>query len=86
MLKRMLARFPGKCSRTGQPIRRGDEIIFCTETRQAWHDDEDEDTYRERTRTRDNYVSHVFNIGGSEYYRNKRGRCIDAPCCGCCTI
>ena len=32
------------------------------------------------------YVSHVFNIGGNEYYRNKAGRCEDAPCCGCCTI
>jgi hypothetical protein len=21
---------------------------------------------------------------GREYYRNKRGLCIDAPCCGCC--
>ena len=31
-------------------------------------------------------VSHVFNIGGQEFYRNKRGRCEDAPCCGCCTI
>ena len=22
--------------------------------------------------------------GGKEYYRNYRGRCEDAPCCGCC--
>lgn len=21
---------------------------------------------------------------GAELYRNKRGRCEDAPCCGCC--
>jgi hypothetical protein len=21
---------------------------------------------------------------GREYYRNRRGRCEDAPCCGCC--
>lgn len=25
-------------------------------------------------------------IGGTEYTRNARGRCEDAPCCGCCTI
>lgn len=25
-------------------------------------------------------------IGGNHYIRNSRGRCIDAPCCGCCTI
>jgi hypothetical protein len=35
---------------------------------------------------RRNYVSHVFNVGGQELYRNKAGRCIDAPCCGCCTV
>ena len=29
-------------------------------------------------------VSSVWNTGGREYYRNKRGRCEDAPCCGCC--
>ena len=28
----------------------------------------------------------TFNFGGKEYTRNKRGRCEDAPCCGCCTI
>jgi hypothetical protein len=39
-----------------------------------------------RPRREDRYVSHIYNIGGQEYYRNKRGRCEDAPCCGCCTI
>jgi hypothetical protein len=29
-------------------------------------------------------VSHVWSSGGREFYRNKRGRCEDAPCCGCC--
>jgi hypothetical protein len=28
----------------------------------------------------------TFVIGGKEYTRNKKGRCEDAPCCGCCTI
>jgi len=23
---------------------------------------------------------------GESYTRNRRGRCEDAPCCGCCTI
>lgn len=23
--------------------------------------------------------------GGGEHYVNKRGRCIDSPCCGCCS-
>ncbi len=29
-------------------------------------------------------VSDVWTSGGREYYRNRRGRCEDAPCCGCC--
>ena len=29
-------------------------------------------------------VSDVWNSGGREYYRNRRGLCEDAPCCGCC--
>ena len=29
----------------------------------------------------------LFNEGkASTFYRNARGRCEDAPCCGCCTI
>lgn len=83
MQKRMYAKFNGIDSRTGYPIRKGDYIVYDTETRKAWID-EDEDGYRERTRH--GYISDVFNIGGKEYYRNKQGKCIDAPCCGCCTI
>jgi len=30
--------------------------------------------------------SDIFQISGREYYRNKRGQCEDAPCCGCCNI
>lgn len=30
------------------------------------------------------YQSHTWRAGGREYYRNKAGRCEDAPCCGCC--
>ena len=29
-------------------------------------------------------VSDIWRADGREYYRNKRGRCEDAPCCGCC--
>jgi len=72
MQKRMIAKYAGKDARTGAPIRAGDEIIFDTTT---------------PPNIRADYVSHVFNFGnGREYYRNKAGRCEDAPCCGCCTI
>lgn len=30
-------------------------------------------------------VSHVWRSPyGKEYYRNRKGLCEDAPCCGCC--
>lgn len=29
-------------------------------------------------------ISHVWTSAGREYYRNRAGRCEDAPCCGCC--
>jgi len=28
----------------------------------------------------------VFWIGGRSYTQNVNGRCIDAPCCGCCDM
>ena len=84
MQTRMLAKYAGKDARTGAPIRKGDEIIFDTVTRKAWHTDEDED--RITFTTTSSYRSDVFQLGNKEFYRNKAGRCEDAPCCGCCTI
>ena len=32
------------------------------------------------------YISNYARFSsGAEVYTNKRGRCEDAPCCGCCT-
>ncbi len=31
-------------------------------------------------------TSTVFRTSGGAFYRNARGRCEDAPCCGCCTF
>jgi hypothetical protein len=28
----------------------------------------------------------TIRTSGGTFYRNSRGRCEDAPCCGCCTI
>ena len=77
-IKTMIAKYKGIDARTGGPIRPGDEIQYDTATRRAWITDEDD-------RPRGRYVSDVFQIGGREYYQNKNGRCIDAPCCGCCS-
>ncbi len=86
----MTARYAGKCSATGARIRPGDTIDYDRRTRTARlvtepASETDSDYLARRTRS-EGLVSHVFNIGGNEYYRNKRGRCEDAPCCGCCTI
>jgi hypothetical protein len=78
----MLAKYKGTCSRTGAPICAGDQIHYDTETRRAWITDDDGLTFTTPARQ---YRSDVFQIGGREYFQNKRGRCIDAPCCGCCS-
>ncbi len=41
---------------------------------------------RSRSRGSSRYGSHYTRFaGGGEAYVNKRGRCEDAPCCGCCS-
>lgn len=87
MQKVMLAKYKGKCSISGAAIYPGDEITYDTATKKAWLVEPgdagvDAGSYLGNK----NRVSDVFSIGGREYYRNRSGRCIDAPCCGCCTI
>jgi len=90
MQKVMTAKYRGKCSISGAPINPGDQITFDTVTRKAWFTEPGDcqiefeaGPYLAARKTK--YVSNVYSIGGREYYRNKRGLCIDAPCCGCCT-
>jgi hypothetical protein len=87
MQKQMTAKFNGRCAVSGVAIRKGDWITYDTVTRKAWLSEHDDCqvSFNDYTNRR-NYVSHVFNVGGQELYRNKAGRCIDAPCCGCCTV
>lgn len=77
----MIARYPGKCARTGAAIRPGDTITF-TPARKA--------VLVQRMHNATPYTSDVFVFSGEDgsraFYRNKNGRCEDAPCCGCCTI
>jgi hypothetical protein len=69
----MTAKYPGKCSKTGRDILPGDRIIYYRSTRKA--------VLVSGTR------SATFNDNGvsTTVYRNARGLCEDAPCCGCCT-
>ena len=71
----MIARYPGVCARTGRVIRPGDVIAFTAARKavlvQQMHNDR---------------VSDTVQFGDRTFYRNRAGRCEDAPCCGCCTI
>ena len=109
-MRTMTARYPGKCSRTGAPIRPGDLIVYVGKGRAYLSDlipavdpdhalarsidpdlaDSDPEAAAHAGRyllqSLERGVSHVWNSGGKEFYRNRRGRCEDAPCCGCCNI
>ena len=74
----MIARFPGKCARTGRAIRPGDVITF-TSARKAV-------LVQQQHNAGSDNVSDTVQFGDRTFYRNRNGRCEDAPCCGCCTI
>jgi len=106
----MTARYPGKCSRTGAPIRPGDLIVYAGRGRAYLSDlipavDPDlalarsidpelADSDPEAAAAAGRYlrasmargVSDIWASGGREFYRNRKGLCEDAPCCGCCTF
>jgi hypothetical protein len=97
-MKTMHAKYPGTCARTGAPIRPGDLIDYHGRGRSILRQrasDRDLDAPELRdsdlqlegayARLRAPVSDHIV-IGGQSFYRNKRGRCEDAPCCGCCTI
>lgn len=84
MQRIITARYRGIAA-DGSTIRKGDEIIYCDRTRKVLTASPIK-VAEFRNSSNDQYVSHEFIIGGRAYYRNKRGLCEDAPCCGCCTI
>lgn len=104
-MKTMLAKYPGRCIRTGASIRPGDSIVWHGRGRAELADTVDPmlaavadmdpelvasdpdaalaaGRYMARSLARG--VSDIWRADGQEFYRNKRGRCEDAPCCGCC--
>ena len=91
MQKNMIAKYRGVCALSGVPINPGDSIVYDTVAKRAFLSEPGDcevssDYLASRSRSKPGYRSDIFNIGGREYYRNKGGRCVDAPCCGCCTI
>lgn len=85
----MTARKTGACAQTGAPIWPGDQILWDPIAGQAYCHGSgrfQEFALQERQPEGGRYISDVIRTSGGEFYRNKAGRCIDAPCCGCCTI
>lgn len=78
MIKSMKARYRGRDADTDAPIYPGDDIRYCTATRRVWIA-EPGDCRVNTITLNDQGIYRTFT-------RNARGRCEDAPCCGCCTI
>ena len=86
-MKTMLAKYPGYCARTGARILPGDTIDYHGRGRSILRAGAARpDLDAPEIRPSDVAVSDHIVIGGQSYYRNRNGRCEDAPCCGCCTI
>lgn len=67
------ARYPGTCRACRGAINPGDTIRHAGRGR-SYHAD-----------CSDDGVTTVRTSSGWTGTRNTRGRCEDAPCCGCCT-
>lgn len=70
------AKFPGYCKKTGARILAGDLIEWSKAGA----------VLLKRAAAGVNAITLIGEHGPKTFYRNARGRCIDAPCCGCCTI
>ncbi len=98
-MKTMIAKYPGTCCDCGESINRGDTIDFHGKGRASHHDcesprairNEDEaagfepGTLPSDRRAARNGLSVIRFSSGDVITQNSRGRCEDAPCCGCCS-
>ena len=73
-------RRPGPCSACGGTVPENGGVMYPQGRGNAWK------VYHLACDRDGSAQVDVIGIGGKEYIRNKNGRCIDAPCCGCCTI
>jgi hypothetical protein len=100
-MKTMTAKYPGTCAACGDPIKRGDTINFfgrgkathasCHGGDSESYTNEDEQAGLEQgtlandRRLARNGLSVARFSSGAVTTQNSRGRCEDAPCCGCCS-
>ena len=74
MIRIIRARYPGRCAATGARFKPGASIYY------------DPATKRTTLAPVLNTITLIGDRGPVHFTRNSRGRCEDAPCCGCCTI
>lgn len=79
-LRTMVAKYRSTCVATGRQINPGDTITYQKGVGSTLV------TSTAAPAPEGKYISHVFRTSGGTFYRNRNGRCEDAPCCGCCTI
>lgn len=75
-MRTMTAKYAGFCATTGARIIAGDLI--------QWQ--KGKSVLLKRRPAGVDSITLIAEHGAKTYYRNERGRCIDAPCCGCCII
>lgn len=96
-MRTMHAKYPGTCAACGQAIKRGDSIAFygrghaehstCAEEDPVGEDEAagfEPGTLASDRRLAKQGLTVVRLSSGHSYTQNSRGRCEDAPCCGCC--
>lgn len=95
----MIARYAGTCFECGNSIKPGDTIRYygrhhveharCTDGAQAPDEDAamglESGTLANDRRLARNGLSVTRLSSGHVMTQNSRGRCEDAPCCGCCS-
>lgn len=70
----MTARYNGRCASCNGAIRRGMTITWDRTRKRAYHPD-----------CEASGIDYTIFASGDVSFRNRRGRCEDAPCCGCCS-
>lgn len=92
-MSQMTARFASKCAATGAQIAAGDTIDYDRTTKRATLVKKADGSQPQPAEPHGRYMRGRMRHGsnyarfssGAEVYQNKRGRCEDAPCCGCCS-
>ena len=76
--KLITLKFDGKCRECGSGLKAGDKAYWYGRGK----------VYGTSCHSMNNerkIVSFYFPGSGEYAYQNSKGRCEDAPCCGCCT-